>query len=92
MKLASSSREAMRPRGDLVSTETGGNVWDLGLSPPGSEDMGWGSQDLIGLLPAQPVRADALPSLTIPADLRSPPCCPNLAYTCLSSSFAAQVT
>lgn len=29
--------------------------------------MGWGSQDLTGLLPAQPVRADALPSLTIPA-------------------------
>lgn len=54
MKLASSSREAMQQRGDLVSTETGGNVWDLSLSPPGSEGMGWGSQDLIGLLPAQP--------------------------------------
>lgn len=54
--------------------------------------MGWGSEDLIGLLPAQPVSADALPSLTIPADLRSPLCCPNLAYTCLSSSSAAQMT
>lgn len=39
--------------------------------------MGWGSQDLIGLPPAQPVRDEALPSLTIPAQPPKPTVLPK---------------